>query len=230
MLLSKTLQKRILRSLLIRKFGGGHAEKYDWRKDPNYNPFFTTDFSDLGLENVKLTAPLEVEAKPDKIVLPPADVDISSPYVNFVPEKIFYPQEKGLRLPDFDIIHDVDHEADYGSEDMDFQPDDYKSQHFHKPGWIWPWILVALSLPLYVAFELGYQHYPDHNFFKKPHPLPFSHSETSWSKFDQHFYDDRERYMRFAVDSGAKMPKWKIENGNFVFDRFAGVNQPQQPI
>ena len=229
MLISKTTSRHLLRGLLKKNFGSSHYV-YDWRTDPKYNPYHTTDYSDVGINQADLQSPTVAPRTPLNVILPPEGVDISSPNVNFNYHSTPIERRTITRAPDWDHKHDVDHEADFGSEDMDFQPECYKTQHFHKQGWIWPWVIVAFAGLLYVGFELGYAHYPDHNFFKKPRPLPFSNAETSWSKKDQNIYENRERFQRFAIDSGASEPRWKIENKNFVFDRFAGVNQPQQPV
>ena len=230
MLISKTSSRILFRRIITKNFGGSHHKVYDWRTDPKMNPFYTTDYSDVGLDVSSLSSPTVAPERPLNVSLPPKNVDITSPYVNYNSHSTPFDRIIPTRAPDFDHKHDIDHEADFGSEDMDFQPECYKTQHFHKQGWLWPWVGIAFIGLIYVGFELGYQHYPDHNYFKKPRPLPFTNEETSWSKLDQKIYDNRDRLLRFAYDEGAAQPRWKIENNNFVFDRFAGVNQPQQPV
>ena len=211
MLFSRSGKTRLIRTLISRKFGAGHAP-YDWRADPKFNPYHTTDFSDVGLQKNQLSSPLVAQMVSDDAVFPPAGVDVSSPNVNFVPHRKKTPLLKILRAPDFDHEHDVDHEADHGSEDMDFQPECYKSQHFHKHGWIWPWIIAGIALPLYISFELIYQKLPDSKYFRKPHPMNLKHEDRSWDNNDQYMYENRERLNRFRIDAGGSEIRWKIED------------------
>ena len=230
MLFGRLGKQAQLRQIIQKSFGGGHHHKYDWRTDPQKNPFHTTDFSDVGLEGVHLQSPTVADPLPMYVYPPPEGVDISSPNINFNPSRPIPPSPIIMRAPDWDFQHDVDHEADFGSEDMDFQPECYKTQHFHKQGWLFPWVLVAMAGPLYVLFELVYMHYPDHNWFKKPRPLNLQDPESPFTKFDKKVYEVRDTVYRFDYDSGVSKPRWKIENDNIVFDRFAGVNQVQHPV
>ena len=228
MLITKIGKKQVLRNIMAKNFGAAGPVKYDWRTDPKYNPFFTTEFSDVGLEGQVLQCPI-LDAKHNMDpVLPPADVDLSSPHVNYSPHLVIPKFITPIRQADFHLVHDMDHEADFGSEDMDFQPDDFRTQHFHKQGWVWPWFFMGFAGAIYFAMELAYQHYPDHNFFKKPFPLGLNHPDSNFSKADMEIYEQRDRINRFIYDSGYARPKWKIENNEFVFDRFAGVNQAKQ--
>ena len=61
------------------------------------------------------------------------------------------------------------HEQEHLSEDLDFQPESPKSQHFKVMGPILPWILAGSLFFVFHCIELMYQHYPDEYLFRKPH-------------------------------------------------------------
>merc|ERR1711957_62322 len=81
--------------------------------------------------------------------------------------------------PEFEIDDEVAHEADFGSEDLDFQPEEFTTQHFHRVGWLWPWLIMGFSGLLYCIGELLYQKAPDHLTYRKPHPYHLGHPDSA---------------------------------------------------
>jgi hypothetical protein len=110
---------------------------------------------------------------------------------------------------------------------MDVQPESANLQHFKKQGPLTIWFVTAVSFFVYMWWEFMYQHYNDDEGFRKPVPpaLDVATSDTKMWKFSQ------TADYRYAVDSGHISPiQFKIENGNKIHNRFAGVNEPMENI
>jgi hypothetical protein len=56
---------------------------------------------------------------------------------------------------------DIAHEKDYESEDLDYQPESFSTQHFRKKGPIWMWLFVGALPFLFFGGEFFYQGYCD---------------------------------------------------------------------
>merc|ERR1712050_798800 len=93
---------------------------------------------------------------------------------------------------------DVAHEIDYGSEDLDFQPDCFKTQHFKKKGFIWPWIVLGMLPVIFLGNEYLAQGFPDSDHWKNPRPPP-----TNWP--DEGDTPDTQLYEEFHSPSGRSL-------------------------
>jgi len=130
----------------------------------------------------------------------------------------------------WDPDNDVAHEIDYGSEDLDFQPDDFKTQHFKKKGFIWPFLLVALAPWLYFWNEYVAQGFPDREHWKRPLPPPtdFPDDETSDTSLYNAFHSYTGRTM---YDSGLYINlQFDMVDGKKIYKRCAPVNNPMPDI
>jgi hypothetical protein len=79
------------------------------------------------------------------------------------------------------LVSDFAHEWDYESEDVDFQPESFKYQHFRKQGPLFMWVF-ACSLPFTFYFnELYGQMWADGNLwrYQRPAPLDFPTPEDT---------------------------------------------------
>ena len=210
-------------------FSGGPAKPYDWRDDPKCNPHFKLKASHIGHQNMSNDTP-HISTPKKLLIITSGGVDKTNPYINFKPHKVY--SEPVFPLPplEFDMDENIAHEMDYGSEDMDFQPEDFKTQHFHRQGWITTWVLFGIMPFLYFIWELLYQHYPDHLHFRKPHPYYYGHPHEDRIDLDDYFLNN-PRARQNLIDSGLfRHPEYEIVDGEYVFSKFAGVNQPITPI
>jgi hypothetical protein len=82
-----------------------------------------------------------------------------------------------LNVPDQNVWDDLQHEFDYRSEDLDFQPETFKSQHFRKRGMLWMWVIVALTPYWYVLTEMVYSGMVDLDQFKYQRPPPLNYPD-----------------------------------------------------
>lgn len=85
------------------------------------------------------------------------------------------------------VWDDIAHEWDYESEDLDFQPETFHSQHFRKKGMIWIWAGVAL-IPYWLVIQEVIYHQMvdgDQNKYQRPPPL---------NGFDEEDTPDTETY------------------------------------
>ena len=72
---------------------------------------------------------------------------------------------------------DAAHEYDYESEDLDYQPESFQSQHFRKQGPLWMWVIVG-TLPLtFIGNELFYQYWPDVDNWRYQRPAPLNYPD-----------------------------------------------------
>ena len=72
---------------------------------------------------------------------------------------------------------DIAHEWDYESEDLDFQPETFHSQHFRKKGLIWMWVAVALIPYTLVISEVVYNQMVDGDGLKYQRPPPLNYPD-----------------------------------------------------
>ena len=231
-MLSKKLirkNKNCLFSIGKRFFGGGGHKKYDWRDDSNCNVYYNFPANHVGHEGIVHSAPY-IGEKPEYSLVPNEGHDVTNPNVNFSPDTYnknfyFYPPAMEVELED-----NIAHEVDYGSEDADYQPEDFSTQHFHRQMYILHWIIVANMFLIYTGVELLYQHYPDHLHYRKPHPFYKGYPEEELDEYDDIAMHDEAVIQRMVDDGKAQRPQWGIKNGKWEFGRFAGVNNPQEPI
>jgi len=116
---------------------------------------------------------LPYQCEPDTYTFEQPEWDRKDLGLNFRPENacITFPTPLQHAIY-WDPEQDYPHEADYGSEDLDFQPECFKTQHFKKKGFIWPWIVVGFMPFIYLWVEYLLQHQPDEDHWKRPLPPP----------------------------------------------------------
>lgn len=165
-------------------FSGGHHHKpYDWRDDHALNPFYEEDPRRMGIPDSyaynqpydgpanQYTSPFAPEYNPK---------DLTTNYVGTYPIRSV--AETNLLEPHHqNVMDDIAHEWDYESEDLDFQPETFKSQHFRKKGGLWIWGVVAL-LPYWgVIQEVIYNQMVDgdQNKYQRPPPLNYPDEEDT---------------------------------------------------
>lgn len=81
----------------------------------------------------------------------------------------------------FNPWDDITHEWDYESEDLDFQPETFHSQHFRKKGWTFHWFGVAL-IPYWLVIQEVIYHQMvdgDQNKYQRPPPLNYPDDEDT---------------------------------------------------
>ena len=82
---------------------------------------------------------------------------------------------------------DISHELDMESEDLDFQPESIKSQHYRKRGLTWHWIIMALVPYWYVIIEVIYAEMVDPETWKLQRPPPLNYpDEEDTPDFETH--------------------------------------------
>lgn len=165
-------------------FSGGHHQKpYDWRDDHALNPFYEEDPRRTGIPDsyaynqpydgpsFQYLSPFSPEYNPK---------DLTTNYVGTYPIRSV--AETNMLEPHHqNIWDDIAHEWDYESEDLDFQPETFKSQHFRKKGGVWVWAVVAL-LPYWgVIQEVIYNQMVDgdQNKYQRPPPLNYPDEEDT---------------------------------------------------
>lgn len=82
-----------------------------------------------------------------------------------------------IDVPEQNLWDDIAHEWDYESEDLDFQPETFKSQHFRKKGRLWMWVIIALTPYWYVTCESVYQQMVDGDQWKYQRPPPLNYPD-----------------------------------------------------
>ena len=132
-------------------------------------------------------------------------------------------------MPYFDLDHDIAHEEDYESEDYDYQPEEFKMQHFKKQGWLFPWIIAGNLVFIFVWVESMYQHFPDDDYYRKPHP-PTLEDATPTVFPEYHQFYNMPEFIK-DLDSGLeKVYHVYYDDDRLIYGRFAGVNRPLQYI
>jgi hypothetical protein len=152
--------------------GAHHAKPYDWRDDHALNPYFEQDPRSLGMPNpYEYSQPFE--AHPDPL-FPSFDPqynakDLTVNYIGSGPTLSV--AETNLLEPHSQILwDDIAHEWDYESEDLDFQPETFHSQHFRKKGLLYYWVLAAMVPYVLVFFEVVYHQMVDGDGLKYQRP------------------------------------------------------------
>ncbi|CAM6006534.1 unnamed protein product [Sphagnum balticum] len=168
----------------MRLFSGGHhAKPFDWRDDHDLNPNFSRDPRRIGCKDpYSYSYPHEQDADPWESIFPQNynPKDLTQNFVGTLPLKSV--AETNLMEPPHQVLmDDLAHEFDYESEDLDFQPETFKSQHFRKKGLTWMWGLNALWPFIYVIAEVVYQQMVNGDGIKyqRPPPLNFPDEEDT---------------------------------------------------
>jgi hypothetical protein len=136
-----------------------------------------------------------------------------------------------MRASYWDPDNDMAHEFDYESEDLDFQPEDFKTQHFKKKGPIWPWFIAAMTWHIYFWLEFLYQHYPDEDNWRVPMPPPLDYPDADDTDDTDSYKDEFTEDGRYWRETAAVTDIWyDIKDGKKVIRRFGGANQPMPYI
>lgn len=166
-------------------FSGGHHhhKPYDWRDDHALNPYFEEDPRRMGIPDpYEYGQPFDGE--PNKYT--PAISQDYNPKDLSVNYTGTYPLQSVADTNLLEPAHqnlwdDIAHEWDYESEDLDFQPESFSSQHFRKKGHIWIWFAVALIPYWGVIQEVIYNQMVDgdQNKYQRPPPLNYPDEEDT---------------------------------------------------
>ena len=164
-------------------FGGAAAKPYDWRDDHALNPFYELDPRTVGNPDPFTYAePFDIKPVPNISAFSPEynPKDLTQNYRGTY--RMQSVSETNLLDPAHQIYwNDISHEWDYESEDLDFQPETFKSQHFRKKGSIWIWAIVAMIPYWYVIQEVIYHQMVDgdQNKYQRPPPLNYPDEEDT---------------------------------------------------
>lgn len=179
-LLTRRAARSALTCLLKAPFSGGHHPKaYDWRDDHSLNPYFEQDPRTLGVQDPFTYAfPFEAElAKPETPF--PDNYNPKDLSTNFVGSwgTLSVAETNPVEVPTQVLWDDIAHEWDYESEDLDFQPETFKSQHFRKRGLLWMWVILGLTPYWYVIDEHIYVQMVDADGMKYQRPPPLNYPD-----------------------------------------------------
>jgi len=217
-----------------RTFGAIVKKEYDWRDDASRNPDITLRDPRYMPDQINVDEmPMPYYREPDD----PTPVIPNRPFddltLNYNHTKACnnigpcYEQYASYWNADADVAHEID----YGSEDLDFQPDCFKTQHFKKKGFIWPFALVGLLPFIYFMNEYFNQGLPDRDHWKRPLPPPTNHPDEEDTP-DTKLYEVMNTYTgRTLMDSGMFVElNYDMVDGKKVFKRFSGVNDYMSPV
>ncbi len=131
-MLSQKIKVSFLR-IPARAFGG-HHKPYDWRDDPVANPNLSEDVRSIGWKPTEYSYPYQhtqdLDADWDMKDVFPANYSHYDLSQNHRPENRMVELHNPMSVGVDDKPHAIEHLADYESEDCDFQPDTFSSQHF----------------------------------------------------------------------------------------------------
>ena len=136
-----------------------------------------------------------------------------------------------MQAPVGDIQADIAHEYDYESEDVDFQPESFKTQHFRKKGKLVIWVLVGMIPYIFVSSEFFLQKFPDeyHWRLQRPPPLEYPDPEDTPDRRDEQLFKSKEyKYLQEAGLVGD--PFFTIQGQKKIYTKESGVNQPMDEI
>jgi len=213
------------------KFSGGHGhhvEEYDWRDDPKVNNDLYVDPRDRGWDPKTYQFPYVGE---DHWRFPVLGHQAYDPYsVNSIlrPEnKPFDVDFPGMRVSYWNERAEVAHEADYESEDLDFQAEDFKTQHFRKKGYLWPYYILGNLFFLGFWLEFIAQHYPDEDHWRVSHLPPLDYPDPDDTDDTVTYEDYHGKDGRYLVDTGIIGDLWyDIKDGEKILKPWAGGNNP----
>lgn len=217
-----------------RHFGGVVKKEYDWRDDANVNPDITLRDPRYMPEQINPDEmPMPYYREPDDPTPVIPNWDRNNLSINYNHQKACndigpeYEQVASYWNPDADVAHEID----YGSEDLDFQPDCFKTQHFKKKGFIWPWIVVGFLPFIFFGNEYLVQGFPDRDHWKVPLPPPTNHPDEEDTPDTELYNMVHNVSGRTYMDSGMfKDLHYDIIDGKKVFKRFAPVNDYMSPV
>lgn len=199
-------------------FSGGHHHKpYDWRDDHALNPFYEQDPRALGTPNsYEYGQPFEAE-----LVLAPSSFspeynpkDLTLNYIGSGPR--YSVAETNLLEPHSqNLWDDIAHEWDYESEDLDFQPETFHSQHFRKKGHLWMWVAIAMIPYAIVISEVVYQQMVDGDGLKYQRPPPLNYPDEEDTPDTETYENWKTPEFTYLHDSGILKDPYSINNSDF---------------
>ena len=135
------------------------------------------------------------------------------------------------QVPTTEYMADAAHEYDYESEDCDFQAETFESQHFRKKGPFWIWLIAGTTPLWFFASELFLQYWPEDDNWRYQRPPPLNYPddlETPDTDYHMMFSSVPHRNL---YDAGVvNAPFFDIKDGKKVYTKWAGVNDPRDPL
>ena len=195
-------------------FGGGHATKpYDWRDDHALNPYYEEDPRRRHIPDSYAYGQPYESAPSKPIPTFPDNYNPKDLTQNFVGSRESYDMtEHNLLEPHHqNVWDDIAHEWDYESEDLDFQPETFHSQHFRKKGMIWPWFGVAL-IPYWLVIQEVIYHQMvdgDQNKYQRPPPLNYPDEEDTPDTETYELWKSEE--FTYLHDAGILRDPYRME-------------------
>jgi hypothetical protein len=184
--------------------GAHHAKPYDWRDDHALNPYFEQDPRSVGTPNpYEYAQPYEA---PAEVSIPsfPAQYNAKDLTVNYIGSgPLLSAAETNLLEPHSQVLwDDIAHEWDYESEDLDFQPETFHSQHFRKKGLLWYWVLAAMVPYIMVYFEVVYHQMVDGDGLKYQRPPPLNYPDDEDTPDTETFENWKSPEFIYLWDAG----------------------------
>ena len=93
----------------------------------------------------------------------PKDYDMYSLHMNHRPENRLCELHNPMSVGVDDKDHAIEHLADYESEDCDFQPDTFSSQHFRQKGPMLGFFIIGFLPIFFFGNEFLFNHYVNTN-------------------------------------------------------------------
>jgi hypothetical protein len=194
-----------LRRLAAASFSGAaHAKPFDWRDDHALNPFYEQDPRTLGCEDShSYQYPHVADGLVAETPFPENynPKDLTSNFVGSWPT-LSVSETNLVETPSQNLWDDIAHEWDYESEDLDFQPETFHSQHFRKKGLIWMWVVIALCPYWYVIDECIYEQQVDGDGFKYQRPPPLNYPDEEDTPDTETYENWKTPEFTYLWDSG----------------------------
>jgi hypothetical protein len=191
-MLTRHINLRSLQYVSKMRFGGHHARPYDWRDDPSVNTSYEQDPRSIGIKDpMDYSFPHKAKGR-DWILSAPEDYDPKDISQNVGRHSHVGAINNLMAPPETDWMADIAHEKDYESEDLDYQPESFETQHFRKKGPIWMWVLVGFMPILFFGNEMILQGWSDEDAWRKTKTAPLHYP-------DQEDSPDLEDFMVFRT-------------------------------
>ena len=150
------------------------------------------------------------------------------PYKVFLPENLPRVLDMTRPAPLANINENMAHEIEYESEDFDYQPAEPKMQHYKKRGGHLIWYVASAFPIIFTWLELFYSKFPSDTHFKKPLPPPLDFPDTTLSPDTEYYNESKTLTFKLMYENGSvnEFP-FEIVDGQKVFKKFVGLNQPR---